>query len=86
VSSLRRTWSGHARQARFCQWLARALFTAVAPERRWRLLARFYRLPAPTIARFYALRMTWPDRLSLLAGRSPSAPLSRTAHAFEEVS
>ena len=55
------------------------MFTAVAPERRWRLLARFYRLPAPTIERFYALRMTLTDRVRLLAGWPPRWPWTRSA-------
>ena len=88
-------WSQHVRQARLCHWLTRTMFRAVPPAQRWRLLARFYRLPEPTIQRFYALRMTWADRLRLLAGWPPrwlsprsaarSAPL-RSVPSLEEVS
>jgi len=71
--ALRALWRDHARQARFCGRLARLMFQALPPEHRWELLARFYRLPADTIARFYALRMTVRDRARLIAGRPPRA-------------
>jgi lycopene beta-cyclase len=93
AASIGRAWTRHVRQARLCQWLARLMFTAVAPERRWRLLARFYRLPAPTIERFYALRMTVLDRLRLLAGPPPrwlsresTRARAEATHALGEVS
>ena len=79
AAAVSRAWTRHARQARFSHWLTRMMFTAVAPERRWRLLARFYRLPAPTIERFYALRMTLTDRVRLLAGWPPRWPWTRSA-------
>jgi len=40
-------------------------------EDRWTALARFYRLPEPTIARFYASRSTRWDRARMLLGRPP---------------
>jgi len=47
------------------------LFGAANPPERYRILQRFYRLPAPLIARFYAGRSTLADRLRILAGRPP---------------
>jgi lycopene beta-cyclase len=73
TAALRSLWDDHVHQARFCGWLARVMFQALPPDNRWELLARFYRLPPDTIARFYALRMTLGDRVRLIAGRPPRA-------------
>ncbi|HVV15730.1 MAG TPA: lycopene beta-cyclase CrtY [Polyangia bacterium] len=80
---LRALWRRQAGQARFCGLLTRLLFTAVSAERRWELLARFYRLPADTIARFYAMDMTMRDRVRLVAGRPPRGLSVRAALAAE---
>ena len=61
----------HWRRTRFLRLLNRMLFLAAAPQARWRVLARFYRLPAQLIARFYAGRLTLADKLRLLAGKPP---------------
>jgi lycopene beta-cyclase len=61
----------HRRQARFARLLNRMLFRHVAPEDRWRVLSRFYRLPEASIARFYGLETTRVDRLRVLCGRPP---------------
>jgi lycopene beta-cyclase len=58
-------------QARFATLLNRLLFRACAPEQRWRVLERFYRLPEPSIARFYALQTTRADRARILLGAPP---------------
>ena len=47
------------------------LFGAAAPEARWRVLERFYRLSAPLIERFYAGNSTLADRARILAGKPP---------------
>lgn len=83
AAGLRALWRRHVGQARFCGLLARLMFTAVAPDQRWELLARFYRLPADTIARFYAMDMTIRDRVRLVAGRPPRALSVRAAFAAE---
>ncbi|MFL5305658.1 MAG: lycopene beta-cyclase CrtY [Polyangia bacterium] len=83
ASGLRALWRRHVGQARFCGLLTRLMFTAVSAERRWELLARFYRLPADTIARFYAMEMTMRDRVRLVAGRPPRALSVRAALAAE---
>ncbi len=62
----------HAAQQRFCTLLNRLLFSGFAPEHRFRVLERFYRLPAATVRRFYAMSMTPADRLRILCGRPPA--------------
>lgn len=61
----------HHRQVRYCLLLNRMLFGAFAPDERYRVLEHFYRLPAATIRRFYALEMTVTDRARILCGRPP---------------
>ncbi|MGA9520634.1 MAG: lycopene beta-cyclase CrtY [Myxococcaceae bacterium] len=58
-------------QGAYCVWLNRLLFLGVEPAQRWRVLARFYRLPEATIRRFYALQLTPADRSRILIGRLP---------------
>ncbi len=60
------------RQQRFALLLNRLLFRATADLERWRVLSRFYRLPAETVRRFYALQSTRADRLRILCGRPPT--------------
>jgi lycopene beta-cyclase len=59
-------------QRRFGCLLNRLMFGAMPPADRWTALARFYRLPAPLIGRFYGSRTTAFDRLRLLLGRPPA--------------
>jgi lycopene beta-cyclase len=61
----------HTRQARYAQELNRLLFHCFAPEEMWNVFARFYRLPEPVIARFYALTLTRWDQARILLGRPP---------------
>lgn len=63
--------TNHWRRGRFYRMLSRMLFGAAAPAARWRMLQRFYGLPAPLIERFYAGRSTAADKLRILAGRPP---------------
>lgn len=64
-----------ARQAwdeqRFFRMLNRMLFLAGSPDHRWRVMQRFYGLPAPLIARFYAGRLNLADKARLLTGKPP---------------
>jgi lycopene beta-cyclase len=60
-----------ARQQRYAALLNRMMFSAFAPERRFGALEHFYRLPAPTVRRFYALELTALDRARILCGRPP---------------
>lgn len=68
-------------QQRFCALLNRLLFRAVPEGERWRVFSRFHRLPAATIARFYALRLTRADRARILCGRPPAGVSLRRAFA-----
>lgn len=61
----------HWRQGSFYRMLTRMLFGAATPDRRYRMLERFYRLPEPLIERFYAGASTPGDRLRVLAGKPP---------------
>ncbi len=61
----------HARQLEFALRLNHMLFRWFAPERRYRVLERFYRLPEATVRRFYALELTGFDRARILVGRPP---------------
>ena len=73
----------HWRRGRFDRLLARLLFRAADPPQRYRVLERFYRLPEPLIARFYAGRSTFADRLRILAGKPPVA-VTRAIAALRE--
>lgn len=61
----------HRSQARYAQELNRLLFHCFAPDEMWNVYARFYTLPEPVIARFYALTLTPWDRARILFGRPP---------------
>ncbi|MBC7445235.1 MAG: lycopene cyclase, partial [Polaromonas sp.] len=55
----------------FFRLLNRLLFQAARPAERWRVMQRFYGLPAPLISRFYAARLSWLDKMRILAGKPP---------------
>lgn len=63
----RRLW----RERRFFRLLNRMLFGAGAPERRYRVLERFYGLSEPLIARFYRGEPTLADQARILSGKPP---------------
>jgi lycopene beta-cyclase len=63
----RRAWQGQ----RFFRLLNRMLFLAGSPDARWRVMQRFYRLPAPLIANFYAGRLRLRDKARILSGKPP---------------
>ncbi len=70
----------HWHKGRFYRLLSKMLFRAADPPERYRVLERFYRLPAPLIERFYAGRSTLGDRIRILAGKPPVS-LARAARA-----
>ena len=70
-ASYRTLATEHARQQRFACLLNRLLFQAVPEGARRNVLERFYRLPEPSIARFYALSSTAFDRARIVCGRPP---------------
>ncbi|MEN3277256.1 MAG: lycopene beta-cyclase [Massilia sp.] len=59
------------RAQRFFRLLNRMLFLAGSADKRWAVLQRFYRLPAPLIARFYAGRLRLADKARVLTGKPP---------------
>ena len=61
----------HGKQVEFAHRLNRMLFRWFAPDQRYRVLERFYRLPEATVQRFYALELTAFDRARILFGRPP---------------
>ncbi|MGK6322885.1 lycopene beta-cyclase CrtY [Sphingomonas sp. DT-51] len=66
---------------RFYRMLDLMLFKAADPDQRYRVLERFYRLPAPLVARFYAAQSTALDKMRVLSGRPP-VPLGRAITAL----
>ena len=67
----------------FYRLLDRLLFRAAEPDRRYRLLERFYRLSPGLVSRFYAGRSTWPDKARVLSGRPP-VPILRALRCLRE--
>ena len=55
----------------FYRLLDRMLLLAAAPEERYKVLERFYRLNPALIGRFYASRSTGLDKVKILAGKPP---------------
>ena len=62
---------GQWRSTGFFRVLNRMLFLAAAPAARRKVMARFYRLRGPLVARFYAGRSSWLDKARILTGRPP---------------
>lgn len=63
----------------------RMMFLAAAPEQRYRVLERFYRLSPRLIERFYAGDLTLRDRARLLVGKPPVPFFSAVAVLPERV-
>ena len=60
-------WKGRG----YYRLLNRMLFRAAAPDRRYRVLERFYRLSQPLIERFYAGEASFADKVRILSGKPP---------------
>ena len=65
----------------FFRLLNRMLFLAGSPDARWRVMQKFYQLPAPLIAHFYAGRLTLADKARILSGKPPVPVLQALAAA-----
>jgi lycopene beta-cyclase len=63
--------------------LNRMLFRAADPDRRWRVMQRFYGLPESLIHRFYAGKLTGWDRFRILFGKPP-VPIGRALRCLGE--
>lgn len=59
------------RERAYHRLLSRLLFRAAAPERRYKMLERFYTLSEPLLGRLYAGTLTTHDKLRILAGKPP---------------
>ncbi len=59
--------------------LNRMLFLAGHPEKRWRVMQRFYGLSENLIVRFYADRLTKADKLRILVGKPPVSMIEAVA-------
>ena len=68
----------------FFRLLNRMLFLAGSADQRWRVMQRFYRLPAPLIANFYAGAPTLADKLRIVFGKPP-VPLREALAAARKV-
>lgn len=75
------TWRARS----YYRLLTRMLFMAAAPEKRYRVLERFYRMPEALIERFYAGRSTLADKARLLAGKPP-VPVTKAVRVLNEAS
>jgi lycopene beta-cyclase len=75
----RRQWKRGA----FYRLLSALLFRAAEPEKRYRVLERFYRLSGPLIGRFYAGESRLSDKLRILSGKPP-VPLGRAIKVLKE--
>ncbi len=80
---IRKRSIGSWRRNGFYRMLNRMLFLAGEPDRRYRVLERFYSLPEPLIGRFYAGRSTHSDQLRMLSG-APPVPVRRALRAIFE--
>jgi lycopene beta-cyclase len=85
AAALHKLTYDHARAAwrsrGFYRTLDAMLFRAAAPDQRYKVLERFYRLPPPLIARFYAGKSTAGDMARVLSGKPP-VPIGRAVQAI----
>lgn len=68
----------------FFRLINRMMFIAAKPAERVLILERFYRLPAPVIARFYAAKLTLADKAQIIAvmAVNPPVPLGKALSVF----
>ena len=69
------------RDRAFFRMLNRMLYYAADPGKRYRVLERFYGLPADLTGRFYADRLTLMDKARILVGKPP-VPIGRAIRAL----
>ncbi|MBW8784632.1 MAG: lycopene beta-cyclase CrtY [Novosphingobium sp.] len=71
----------HWRRGGYYRMLARLMFGAALPKRRYKLLERFFSLERERIERFHAGTLSTRDKLRVLAGRPP-VPVLRALSAL----
>jgi lycopene beta-cyclase len=69
------------RRLSFYRWLNRVFFWQ-KPDLRYRMLQRFYRLPEPTIARFYSATLRPLDYIRFFSGKPPVPPSKALEYLF----
>ena len=67
----------------FYRLLDRLLFRAAEPDRRYRLIERFYHFSPELVSRFYAGRSTFLDKARVLTGKPP-VPIFRALRCLRE--
>ncbi len=67
----------------FYRLLDRLLFKAADPDRRYRLIERFYHFSPALVSRFYAGRSTFMDKARVLTGKPP-VPIFRALRCLRE--
>ncbi len=75
----------HYHEEGFLRLLNRMLFRAAKPEKRYKVLERFYGLDEDLVARFYRNRLTKKDKVKILIGKPP-VPVSKALKNFSESS
>ena len=73
----------HYYEEKFLRLLNRMLFRAAKPEKRYKVLERFYGLSEGLVERFYRNRLTKSDKLRILIGKPP-VPISKALKNFSE--
>ena len=73
----------HFERETFFRLLNRMLFRAAKPEKRYKVLERFYGLPSSLIERFYMGYLSKEDKLRILIGKPP-VPVSKALYNFSE--
>ncbi len=73
----------HYREEKFLRLLNRMLFRAAKPEKRYKVLQRFYGFQKDLIERFYAGQYSRKDQLRILIGRPP-VPIHKALKNFKE--
>ncbi len=61
----------HYHEESFLRMLNRMMFRAAKPEKRYKVLERFYGLPEDLVERFYRNRISKADKLKVLIGKPP---------------
>lgn len=75
--------SKHRETEYFLRLLNRMLFRACEPDKRYKVLQRFYGLPQDLIERFYAGQLTTTDKARILIGKPP-VPVTKALYNFSE--
>ena len=73
----------HYYEENFMRLLNRMLFRAAEPEKRYKVLERFYGLNEGLVERFYRNRLTKKDKLRILAGKPP-VPVTKALYNLSE--